>query len=87
MASWVLGLSMLVLWLALYGSWLPVIPARVGDWSYGVYLYGFPVQQCLAFLGSHLWGVGWLALTSTLLTLVLAGLSWHLIEKPAMRWK
>lgn len=87
MALWVVGLSVLVLWLALYGSWLPVIPARMGDWSYGVYLYGFPVQQTLAFAGGHHWGVGWFALASTVLTLVLAGFSWHLVEKPAMRWK
>lgn len=86
-ALWVVGLSVSVLWLALYGKWLPVIAQRWGDWSYGMYLYGFPVQQALAFAGGHQWGVGWFVALSTLLTLVLAGLSWHAIEKPAMRWK
>ena len=87
MAAWVVGLSVLVLWLALYGKWLPAVPARMGDWSYGMYLYGFPVQQWLAHGHAHQWGMGWFVLASTLTTLVLAGLSWNLIEKPAMRWK
>ncbi len=84
---WLCGSGMLVLWLALYGMWLPAIPARMGDWSYGAYLYGFPVQQVLAQAGVPQWGMGWFVLCSTVLTLALAGLSWHGVEKPAMRWK
>lgn len=87
LAAWVVGLSVLVLWLALYGKWLPAVPARMGDWSYGMYLYGFPVQQWLAHTQAYQWGLGWFVLASTLATLVLAGLSWHWVEKPAMRWK
>ena len=84
---WLCGLGMLVLWLALYGFWLPAVPERMGDWSYGAYLYGFPVQQVLAQMGVHQWGMGWFVLFSTVLTLVLAAFSWHSVEKPAMRWK
>lgn len=87
MAIWVVGLSVLVLWLALYGKWLPAVPERMGDWSYGMYLYGFPVQQWLAHGHASQWGIGWFVLASTLVTLVLAGLSWNWVEKPAMRWK
>jgi peptidoglycan/LPS O-acetylase OafA/YrhL len=57
---------------------------RLGDYSYGVYIYAFPVQQCLM----HLWpSLGPIALFGTALasTLVLAVLSWHFVEKPATR--
>ena len=81
------GLGILVIWLALNAHWLPVIPSRMGDWSYGTYLYGFPVQQLLAHWGLHDAGFGYFLATSTALTLALAGMSWHLVEKPALRWK
>jgi len=57
-----------------------------GDYSYGVYLYGFPVQQALvATRGAA--GIHWyinfpLALT---LAVLLAMASWHVVEKHAAR--
>jgi peptidoglycan/LPS O-acetylase OafA/YrhL len=60
---------------------------RFGDLSYGTYLYAFPVQQTLIWgLTDHLhW---WPRLLVTVLTtLACALLSWHLIEKQALRWK
>ncbi|MDK3074525.1 acyltransferase [Sedimentitalea sp. JM2-8] len=55
---------------------------RLGDYSYGTYIYAFPMQQLMAF-----WGVT-LPLANMALafpaTLALAMLSWHLIEKPAL---
>lgn len=57
---------------------------RGADYSYGVYLYGWPVQQALvaAFPWCRVWWV------NIILTLLLAGgfaaLSWHFIEKPAL---
>lgn len=82
-----LGVGALVLWLALYGRWLPVIPAKMGDWSYGTYLYGFPVQQWLAYIGFYHYGVTAFVLASTVLTLMLAAASWYLVEKPVLRFK
>jgi len=84
---YVLGTGTLTLWLALFGLWLPRIPARVGDWSYGAYLYGFPVQQVLAHFKLHEASFAGYVLACTLLTFALAGLSWHLVEKQALRWK
>lgn len=69
-------------------SW-PVLRSagRFGDLSYGIYLYAWPVQQ----LWVHLAGAGssyLLLVTGSLVTtLVLAVLSWHLVEKVALRYK
>lgn len=87
MISFYMGFAMVVLWLALYGRWLPVIPEKMGDWSYGTYLYGFPVQQTLAFLGVQAYGVFVFTAASTVLTLILAAASWFIIEKPAIGLK
>lgn len=60
---------------------------RFGDLSYGVYIYAFIVQQTLAWrFGHSLPFIAYLALT-TVITLVCAWLSWHLIEKPALSLK
>ncbi len=57
---------------------------RFGDVSYGLYLYAFPVQQLLL----HLWSsIEAPILACTVLTLLPALLSWHLVEKRALRLK
>lgn len=61
------------LWLP---NWLTVA-------NYGVYLYGFVVLQTLLFLGVR---TPWLvALTAVPIALGLGLLSWHLVEKQAMK--
>ena len=57
---------------------------RLGDYSYGVYVYAYPTQQTLMHLVPTL-GIGGLFAASMAVTLVLAVLSWHFIEKPALR--
>ena len=58
---------------------------RGADFSYGLYLYGFAIQQAIAriFPWSHQWYIN-LAL-SLPLAAAFAALSWNLIEKPALR--
>ncbi|MDR0224930.1 MAG: acyltransferase [Burkholderiaceae bacterium] len=61
------------------------------DLSYGVYIYAFPVQQALTAVALREgWSLGLCLLLSLALTLVLAWLSWHAVERPAMlmaqRW-
>jgi len=61
---------------------------RVGDLSYGVYIYAFPVQQLVMHWGkdqSFPLGVDWLLTVSV--TLGLAYLSWHSVEQWALRFK
>lgn len=72
--------------LAMQGSWGGALLHRLGDVSYGVYIYAFPVQQTLIYLLPHEPFMVHLCL-STLITLVLAYGSWHCIEKLALRWK
>ena len=54
-----------------------------GDYSYGVYIYGFPVQQAInAMAPNHTPLLN--AVLSVPCTLVLGVISWHLIEKPCL---
>lgn len=59
---------------------------RYGDYSYGVYLYGWPAQQVVALLFPKLLAIS-NALISMGLALMLAVLSWHLVEKRALQLK
>ncbi len=56
-----------------------------GDFSYGLYLYGFPIQQMVASLGSftHVWYVNFVL--SMICAGALAYLSWTFIEKPVLK--
>ena len=57
---------------------------KLGDYSYGVYVYAFPTQQTLMCLVPGL-GVAGLFAAAMSATLAMAVLSWHFIEKPALR--
>jgi peptidoglycan/LPS O-acetylase OafA/YrhL len=59
---------------------------RLGDYSYGVYIYAFPVEQMVIALKPHSSPAS-VFLLSAALTLPLAALSWHLIEKQALGFK
>jgi peptidoglycan/LPS O-acetylase OafA/YrhL len=79
------ALAYLLLWLGIH---LPFqkVGAR-NDYSYGVYIYAFPVSQLLALWSVHRWG--YLAYQSlvVLLTIPFAVGSWWLIERRALRFK
>jgi peptidoglycan/LPS O-acetylase OafA/YrhL len=84
-ASWVL-LPVVVLAFGFSRSALLERLTRRGDYSYGIYIYAFPVQQSVVFLWPTV-GVGTYLIVCTLLTLVLAIGSWHLIEQRALLLK
>jgi len=56
------------------------------DYSYGLYIYAFPVQQTMVYLYPKLSINSHLIIGFTI-TIILASLSWHLIEKPSLRLK
>lgn len=86
MAVYAATLVYLVLWLA----YTPCRPLafynRVGDYSYGTYVYAFPIGQCVAA-----WLPGASATTILLVTvpvtLALAIPSWHLLEERLLKLK
>lgn len=58
---------------------------RLGDYSYGIYIYAFPVQQLAAHFGVTTPVLN-MALAAPAV-LVLAALSWHLVEAPSLALK
>lgn len=60
---------------------------RHGDFSYGIYIFSFPLQQLLMhWFGSQIAFPMFVAV-SLIASVALAALSWHLIESPALRLK
>jgi peptidoglycan/LPS O-acetylase OafA/YrhL len=57
---------------------------RIGDYSYGLYIYAFPVQQALAHFVPGITPAGNI-LAAFPITLALAALSWFVVERRALR--
>ncbi|WP_414464551.1 acyltransferase family protein [Hyphomicrobium sp. DY-1] len=80
------AISLLTLWLAFRPARVLTRLDALPDYSYGIYIYAYPIQQMTIQLLP-----GWhplaQALVAFLATLVPASLSWHFIEKPAMALK
>ncbi|HEX7816874.1 acyltransferase [Dyella sp.] len=61
--------------------------SSIGDLSYGIYIYAWPVQQIeVALMGRQTPYLELLSITLAV-TLLLAAASWHLVEKNALRLK
>lgn len=60
---------------------------RIGDLSYGTFLYAYPIQNLITtrLFDGHNFPL--VALLSGAGTLACALLSWHLVERPALNWK
>lgn len=57
----------------------------IGDTSYGIYIYSFPIQQTLVYFFKL--DTAMLFIFSLPLSLLLGYISWHLIEKKALEYK
>jgi peptidoglycan/LPS O-acetylase OafA/YrhL len=78
--------SYLVIYLALNRRLPPAPAARCGDLSYGLYIYGWPIEQCVVYFtggAAPWWQVFLIALAAAAPT---AFLSWHLVERRC-RWR
>lgn len=60
-----------------------VIPdaAILGDFSYGTYLYAFPIQQMLQATIGRDWPLPFFILVSMFLSLIAAAISWYAVEQ------
>ncbi len=77
--------AILTLYGTLYFAYCPQVklPSLVQDYSYGIYLYAFPIQQVLA--GAMPWaGPYWLMLAAVPASWFAGYVSWELVEKPAL---
>ena len=68
---------------------LPQVPLlKTGDYSYGIYLYGFPVTQALvATVGRGSMNFALMVLLAAGLTMAFAAFSWHGVEKHCLKLK
>ncbi|MFZ0499596.1 MAG: hypothetical protein WAM52_10715, partial [Steroidobacteraceae bacterium] len=73
----------LVSWAAVVGPRLPPL-GRYGDFSYGIYLYHFPIVQALIALGVFAWSPYGAVLLVSIAVLCCSIASWFLIEAPAL---
>ncbi len=59
---------------------------KLGDYSYGLYIYAFAIQQTVVYAMPDISAAG-LILMSSVSAIVLAALSWHFIERRALQFK
>lgn len=71
----------LVMFIAFMNFDLNSYTNKIGDISYGMYIYAFPIQQSLVYYSGKSLSVPELTIYSMLFTSIFAYLSWHIVEK------
>jgi peptidoglycan/LPS O-acetylase OafA/YrhL len=79
-------LTYIVMYLT-FASKTKINGSKFGDLSYGTYIFAFPIQQLVTYYfgGLMTWWLNFLI--SLPITLIFATISWHLIEKNALKYK
>lgn len=82
---YMLVISYIVIFIGLFNNWLKVV-GKYGDFSYGLYIYAWPIQQQVAFYYKFD-QVNFIpfCIVNLVATLIMAMLSWHFVEKPVLR--
>ena len=81
-----ISLPFLIIYLGKQTSKIATISHTIlGDPSYGIYLYGFPIQQFIIYFYKP--STPLLLVSSTIASFVIGYLSWILIEKRALQYK
>lgn len=75
-----------ILWFAYRFPWPNFERIVKGDYSYGIYIYGYPTAAFLSALNLQYPSILYVS-ACTGLTVAFACLSWHLVEKHALRLK
>lgn len=77
-----LAVAYVLLWIS------AVLPSpawiRTHDVSYGMYIYGFQVQQLVVVLGGMALGYWWFSIVALAATVPFAAASWFLLERPVI---
>lgn len=80
------GFLYFLMWGAVRFSWVRGWE-RYGDFSYGVYIFAWPLMTFACFFGVQEYGAWVYLAVIVVATHAVAYVSWHLIEKPAMSLK
>jgi peptidoglycan/LPS O-acetylase OafA/YrhL len=79
-----IAIAVITCWAA-YGIGSVDFVSRYGDFSYGVYLYHWPIIQVLTAVGLFAWDYRVGAIVCVVLTIGLSVVSWFTVERPAVR--
>ncbi len=82
----VVPLTYIMIWVGMQAK-LAANIFKKGDYSYGLYLYGYVIQQTLALVFPSMREWWFIFPLAVILTLLFAIISWHLVEKPALKFK
>jgi peptidoglycan/LPS O-acetylase OafA/YrhL len=74
-----------LLWLSIHLPFQKI--GAKNDYSYGLYIYGWPVQELMVAWGVQRWGYPAYAITCLVVTIPFAVASWWLIERHALALK